>query len=928
MEKFAKKATNKMNKMVGLSRGEGKYFQTTKKGEIHEYKEELHLHDESKRMEAVKKVIAAMTVGKDMSPLFPDVVQSMQTTNVELKKLVYLYIINYARTQPELALLPVNSFCKDTQDLNALVRALAVRTMGCIRLDQIVEYLLEPLKRCCQDSDPYVRKTAAICIPKVYDINPDLVEDQGFVPTMLQDMLGDSNPMVVANAVAALSEISEAKGRDYLQLDRDGAVAKLLTALNECTEWGQIFILDALASYAPKNMKRDAEQIVDRVTARLSHANASVVMSAIKVVLTFMEHIDNQETLKTLMKKLTAPLMTLLSSESELQYVALRNIYLIAQKRPGIVTTDVKIFFVKYNDPVYVKLEKIKLMVMLCSDRNSDQVLQEFKDYAQSMDTEFAKRAVRSIGNVALKFESVSNKCIAVFLELIETKIPHVIQESVVVIKDIFRKYPSQYEAVLAALCDSFDLLDTTEAKSAMIWILGDYAERIDKVEDILDSFVEEFHDEPAPVQLQILTAVVKLFLKMPTQTQNMVTKVLKMATEESENPDLRDRGYIYWRLLHKNPEATKRVVLGDKPQIRSEMQAMDKQTLNALIPQLSFMSSVYHQLPEEFITRVQLNPRDDDDEDYDDENYGDKISRMKGELSKPAEFKEKVSGGDLLDLLDMDGDGGATPTGGQQTPSNVQKQQVLAATQPGQNKSTGLEIQGCITKSGAGANLCLTIKNSSPNPLAGDKFAIQLNKNAIGFYAVKQLAQVMPSIVPSGGSCDVEVPLMAGKPELLVSEVPPSAQHTLQLQVAIKCQLDIFYFTQPFDARAILESGKDWVDRQRFMAQWQATESRQAQRVYLYGPGKALDANDLLTKLLDDIGFFFVAKNNSNNCSYYAGRYSHQGTGSDSGFHYALLECCMQNQMIRINARSTQQGMPPVLHTTCVNALGIKPKQ
>ena len=54
-----------------------------------EYKEELHLADESRRMDAVKKVIAAMTVGKDMSSLFPDVVQSMQTTNVELKKLVH-----------------------------------------------------------------------------------------------------------------------------------------------------------------------------------------------------------------------------------------------------------------------------------------------------------------------------------------------------------------------------------------------------------------------------------------------------------------------------------------------------------------------------------------------------------------------------------------------------------------------------------------------------------------------------------------------------------------------------------------------------------------------------------------------------------------------------------------------------------------------
>ena len=50
---------------------------------------------------------------------------------------------------------------------------------------------------------------------------------------------------------------------------------------------------------------------------------------------------------------------------------------------------------------------------------------------------------MRCIGNVALKYEAVSSKCISVFLELIELKIPHVIQESVIVIKDIFRKSQS-----------------------------------------------------------------------------------------------------------------------------------------------------------------------------------------------------------------------------------------------------------------------------------------------------------------------------------------------------------------------------------------------------------------------------------------------------------------------------------------------------
>lgn len=280
---------------------DGKFFQTTKRGEIQELKEELHANDKQKQKDAVKKVIANMTVGKDVSALFADVVNCIQTDNIELKKLVYLYVMNYAKAQPELAILAINTFRKDATDPNPLIRSLAVRTMGCIRLDQVTEYLLEPLRRCCQDQDPYVRKTSAICIPKVYDINPELVEDQGFVE-ILKDLLGDGNPMVVANAVAGLAEISQTCGKDLLDLDK-GNIHKLLAALNECNEWGQVFILDAIATYEPSG-PNDSESITERVTARLSHANPAVVIAAIKVILRCMEHIENSEVLRLLAKKL------------------------------------------------------------------------------------------------------------------------------------------------------------------------------------------------------------------------------------------------------------------------------------------------------------------------------------------------------------------------------------------------------------------------------------------------------------------------------------------------------------------------------------------------------------------------------------------------------------------------------------------------
>lgn len=64
-----------------------------------------------------------------------------------------------------------------------------------------------------------------------------------------------------------------------------------------------------------------------------------------------------------------------------------------------------------------------------------------------------------------------------------------------------------------------------------MIWIIGEYAERIDNADELLESFLETFPEEPAQVQLQLLTATVKLFLKKPTEgPQQMIqVKLLKI---------------------------------------------------------------------------------------------------------------------------------------------------------------------------------------------------------------------------------------------------------------------------------------------------------------------------------------------------------------------------------------------------------------
>ncbi|KAF0441546.1 adaptor protein complex beta subunit [Gigaspora margarita] len=578
------------------------FFSTPKKGENYELRADLNSEYRDRRKDAIKKVIANMTVGKDVSGLFPDVLKNMQTDDLEQKKLVYLYLMNYAKTQPELVILAVNTFVKDTDDSNPLIRALAIRTMGCIRVEKIIDYLCEPLRKCLRDENPYVRKTAAICVAKLYDLSPNLAIDNGFVST-LQDMVSDANPMVVANAVTALAEINESSSTKDIFIINAPTLTKLLVALNECTEWGRIAILAALAEYKPADSK-EAEHIVERVVPQFQHVNGSVVLSAIKVIMIYMRAIKNEEAIRQLVRKMAPPLVTLLASAPEVQYVALRNINIILQKRPEILANEMRVFFCKYNDPPYVKIEKLEIMIKLANERNIDQLLSELKEYASEVDVDFVRKSVRAIGQCAIKISEASERCVNVLLDLINTKVNYVVQEAIVVIKDIFRKYPHKYEGIIPTLCQNLDALDEPEAKASLIWIIGEYAERIENADELILTFLDTFHDENFQVQLQLVTASVKLFLKKPQSAQNIVQRSLQIATTECDNPDIRDRAYIYWRLLSTDPQAAKAVVLSDKPPISVQSNAISSSLLEELISNISTLASVYHKPPETFLGR------------------------------------------------------------------------------------------------------------------------------------------------------------------------------------------------------------------------------------------------------------------------------------------------------------------------------------
>ena len=787
---------------------------------------------------AIKKIISAMTIGRDVSKLFPHVVKCIITPNLELKKLVYLYIINYARVKPLETLLAVNALKRDASDFNGnpLTRALAVRTMGCLGVEEIMQFLCDPLKDALNDKDPYVRKTGALCVAKIYDINPQLAEDQfGFLDKIKEMLEEETNAMVLANCISALIEISTTKGKDILEINWSKC-RHLMSALHENNEWTQIYLLEGISRYSPTKQD-EINEMIERIIPCVSHSNAGVVLSVIKILIKLLDLVENPETIRTVCKKITPSLVTLLSSEPEIQYVALKNINLLIQKRPIIFEKDIKIFFSSFTEPLYNKLEKLEIIYKLVSINNIDIVLNELKEYASDVDIKFVRRSVKLIGQCAIKLEKAAQRCVETLVELVKTQVSFVIQEAIIALKDIFRRYPNTFEGAMAIINENLRTLDDSEAKAALIWIIGEYSDRIEGAENQLIKFIDNLKEEPYVIQINILDSATKTFLKCQSEeSYNILNQVFDFCTKECEDPDVRDRGYMYYRLMTIDPQIANKIIVNEKPRINEDVSGFDDNLLAILMDNLGTLSTIYEKPPEAFVKKTKEKYFEDDNEgeyeesqfNVNEEEYND-IPKEKKEKNININNEEQQpqpqpkSNIDLLDLgdfntgnnnnimnnnninnnqgtgmdllgalsnIDLGGGGGNMNNNNMNNNINIQRYTVIEENSPGvSNPNKGLEVDASVFNNNNNFFLSIVLKNKSAG-MPINNFVIQFNNNPFGL-SVNPNCLNNINLMP-GQISENNIPLNMDNP----SQIPEPGQSTIQ--TGLRCNLNEYYFLLP----------------------------------------------------------------------------------------------------------------------------------
>src|SRR5271168_869115 len=184
---------------------------------------------------------------------FSSVVKNVASPNIEIKKLVYIYLLNHAEQEPDLALLSINTIQKSLSDGNPQVRALALKTMSGIRVPVISQIVSLAIKKGLGDMSPYVRKAAALAIPKCYRLDPNTLPQ---LLDYLSTLLGDRQYYVAGAAVKAFMDVCPER-IDLVHKHYRGLVKKLV----DMDEWSQLATLRLMTIYARKCFPRRTRKV-------------------------------------------------------------------------------------------------------------------------------------------------------------------------------------------------------------------------------------------------------------------------------------------------------------------------------------------------------------------------------------------------------------------------------------------------------------------------------------------------------------------------------------------------------------------------------------------------------------------------------------------------------------------------------------------
>ncbi|KAK5661161.1 hypothetical protein OQA88_11052 [Cercophora sp. LCS_1] len=576
----------------------------------------LDSRNEREVLDGLRRVIMMMYRSQKTLPLFSSVVKNVASPNIEIKKLVYIYLIHHAEQEPDLALLSINTIQKSLSDTNPQVRALALRTMSGIRVPVISQIVSLAIRKGVGDMSSYVRRAAALAIPKCYRLDPSQLPQ---LIEYLSALLADKQYYVAGAAVTAFLEVCPER-IDLIHKHYRGLIRMIV----DMDEWSQLSTLRLMTVYARKCFPRrtrssnrrgtavdlqdfygdgaadsdkgelvvvldtDLELILNSIKPLLQSRNAAVVVAVARCYTA----IGTPEYVKTAI----GPLIALLRGAQDIQQIALFNIVSICLDSPADFVRYATHFLVRGSDtkPVWeLKLEILTLIFPHAPSHVKSLILNELEHFSRGSDKALIREAVRAIGRCAQTDTATAPRCLRLLLGQITSVDGTLAAESLTVIRHLIQQEPTAHIATVVRLAKNLDSATDPQARATIIWLVGEFSglNGEDNIAaDVLRILLKDFASESEVAKRQIVLLGAKVYLhhlnrqiESSQSSSNGEPGPTPQILEDDEHPiaklwqyvlllvrydtsyDLRDRTRLYKALLDV-PQLATLMLLAPKP--------------------------------------------------------------------------------------------------------------------------------------------------------------------------------------------------------------------------------------------------------------------------------------------------------------------------------------------------------------------------
>ncbi|WWC87906.1 uncharacterized protein L201_002806 [Kwoniella dendrophila CBS 6074] len=581
---------------------------------------------ERERLEGMKRIIAGISKGRDMESFFAQVVKNVVSQSIEIRKLVYIYLLRFASTNSDLVLLSINTFQKDLSDPSPLIRSMSLRVLTSIRVPVIQGIVMLGLKKLVTDRNPWVRKTVAGGLAKVYEMDSSSLPQ--LIP-LLQTLLSSPSPLTLGASLTAFLEICPER-LDLLH----PYYRHIIKLLVDADEWGQSVALGVLTRYArvmleqPSNSgstnpasistntddkkanggveSEDEFSGIDEDLAMLLHFSKPLFQSRNPAVVLATAnayyHLAPSSHKIIGQDLLVKPLLRLAGSSSderlgkeEVGSLTWDVLASMAEERPWLFNKYQQAFFLYTSDLPSIQLAKLRALIALVNQENAQISIREFKHYIKFPETSTAEEAVKAIGHIVRNQPEVAASGLRSLMKLLKSQRDSLVAQAVIELKSVILSssltststLPTPQKLV-AKLAKQLDGIINSKARASVYWLVGQFAasdaakesekqglgwEGIELwVPDILRKGIKGFTDEGEQSKLQILTLATKLLVLSPSSNQlKLLSTYLFSLARYDLNYDVRDRARFVYALLKGVRDENASTMNGDETKEEEE---------------------------------------------------------------------------------------------------------------------------------------------------------------------------------------------------------------------------------------------------------------------------------------------------------------------------------------------------------------------